>query len=318
MKYLLLLFCLAATNFLFAQKTSLQFKASAMPTLFGGGVVSDGFENRDMAISPANDELFYTIQHARGTFSAILHSKKINGQWTAPEVASFSGRFNDLEPAFSPDGNTLFFTSNRPLKEGDTLAKDYDLWYLKKKGVAWEGPFNMGPIVNGDKDEFYASCARNGNLYFTRDNGDKKDDIFVCEYRNGAYSAPVALSESVNSKEYEFNAYVDPDENYLLFSSYKRKGDYGGGDLYISLKKKGDWQPAIHLDSLINSGALDYSPFVSFDKKYFFFTSKRTTISVPFKKPASLQQIQNMLSSAGNGSDDIYIVDFKVLEKYFH
>ncbi len=40
--------------------------------------------------------------------------------WSNPETAWFSGRFNDLEPAFSPDGQKLFFTSNRPLKDADS------------------------------------------------------------------------------------------------------------------------------------------------------------------------------------------------------
>src|SRR5664279_3235200 len=98
----------------------IEFFNSDTARLFGPGIVSDGFSNRDMAISPDGNDLYYTLQWSYGLFSVILHSTKINGEWTRPETASFSGRFNDLEPAYSPDGQKLFFTSNRPLRTSDT------------------------------------------------------------------------------------------------------------------------------------------------------------------------------------------------------
>ena len=79
----------------------------------------------------------------------------------------------------------LYFTSNRPLNPTDNTPKDYDIWWLEKKGKEWVGPYNMGPVINSDKDEFYPSLANNGNLYFTRDNGETKDDIFVSLFKNG-------------------------------------------------------------------------------------------------------------------------------------
>ena len=184
--------------------------------LFGPGIISDGFSNRDMALSPDGNDIYYTLQWSYGLYSVILHAEKINGVWTKPETASFSGRFNDLEPAFSPDGQKLFFTSNRPLQESDS-AKDYDIWYLRRKGNDWEGPFNAGETINSAKDEFYPSLARNGDLYFTRDNGETKDDIFMAAEKNGQYELPVQLPDAVNSKGFDFNAFVDPDETFILF-----------------------------------------------------------------------------------------------------
>ena len=117
----------------------------------------------------------------------------------------------------------------------------------------WESPLQLDSLINTDKDEFYPSISKNGNLYFTRDNGDAKDDIFFSRFTNGKYELPVALSDSINSKGYDFNAYIDPDENYIIFSSYKRTDDLGGGDLYFSRRKNGVWQSAIHFGAGINS-----------------------------------------------------------------
>ena len=119
-----------------------------------------------MAISPAGDELFYTLQYARGLISVILYSEKINGKWTTPEVASFSGVYNDLEPAFSPDGSKLYFVSNRPLQQ-DGNKKDYDIWYVIKEKGKWQQPSNADAAINSEKDEFYP-CYRKTEIFILR------------------------------------------------------------------------------------------------------------------------------------------------------
>ncbi len=267
-----------------------------------------------MAISPDGNDLFYTIQWYFGLYAVILHAQKKNGQWSVPDTAWFSGKFNDLEPAFSTDGSKLFFTSNRPLNSSDS-AKDYDIWYLKKNGNQWDGPFNLGAPVNTGKDEFYPSLSKTGNLYFTRNNDDAGDDIFISELKDGKYTAPQPLPETVNSKGDDFNAFIDPDEKYIIFSSFKRKDDLGRGDLYFALRRNDAWQPAVHFGQNINSVTLDYSPFVSPDHLYFFFTSKRQSIKFPFSKAKSAIEIKKELNSPGNNFEDIYIMNFKVVEE---
>ena len=315
MKTAMLFLILCGSSTLFAQYFSLQFPTGNEPVIFGPGVISDGLPNRDMAISPSNDELFYTLQFG-SQFNAILYCKKVKDLWSNPVIAWFSGKYGDLEPSFSPDGSRLYFTSNRPLTDTGKEAKDFDIWYIEKKGNKWGAPVNTGPVINTSKDEFYASVAKNGNLYFTRDNDSSKDDIFFSAYDNGVYASPVALGEEINSKGYDFNSFIDPDEKYLIFSSYKREDDTGGGDLYISVKKNGHWTAAVNMGSKINSVSLDYSPFVSFDKKYFFFSSRRSLIKFTPGKLSKLKDVQKSLSGYGNGSEDIYIVSSSILNRF--
>lgn len=293
---------------------TINFPSAPLPVIFAPGFISDGFENRDMTVSPTNDELFFTIQHK--AFSVIMYSKKQGNTWSKPEVAPFSGKYKDMEAAFSPDGNKIFFTSDRPLSDTQTTPKDYDIWCVKKKNNAWTVPINAGKIINTVKDEFYPSTAKNGNLYFTRDNGKTKEDIFMAPFQNNRYTEPVPLPEAVNSDGYDFNAFVDPDEAFIIFTSYKRKDDRGGGDLYISRKEKGVWKPAKNLGDAINSTSIDYCPFVSFDKKHFFFTAKKTTISISHTKSLNAEAVKKILSAYGNGTDDIYIVDFTAINDF--
>lgn len=280
--------------------------------LFGNDEVSDGFGNRDMAISPAGDEFFYTMQQGE-QLSVILHSVKRGNGWTTPEVASFSGKFSDLEPAFSPDGNRLYFVSRRP--ENDEPKKDYDIWYVSRNAKGWSAPERLPAPVNSAGNEYYPSVTRTGDIYFTLDVGESKEDIVVCKKRSdGSYAAPVSLPPAINSAGYEFNAYVDPDDTMILFTAHNRPGGFGNGDIFISRKNSSnEWMNAVNAGPLINSPRLDYCPFISPDKKFLFFTSNITTISQPFEKTATARELKKSLLKAGNGLDDIYWIDFKTV-----
>src|SRR5689334_5246390 len=90
-------------------------QAPTTPALFLGDKFNTPLQERDMAISPDGKEMYYTLQSGQGVFSTILMRTKGSGdQWSEPTVVSFSGMFSDLEPAFSQDGKTMFFCSNRP------------------------------------------------------------------------------------------------------------------------------------------------------------------------------------------------------------
>lgn len=280
--------------------------------IFSPGIISDQFGNRDMAISPAGDEMFWTLQQG-SQISVILYSKKQKGKWLKPVTAWFSGRWMDLEPAFSPDGNQLYFASRRPVKDGD-VKKDVDIWVIKKENGAWSVPEPLPSPVNTTENEYYPSVNRSGDIFFTRDVGAAKEDILVCRKSDNGYSEAVSLPEAINSNGYEFNAFIDPDEKFILYTAYGRKDDLGGGDLYISEKDAaGNWMPAIHLGPKVNSAGIDYCPFVSPDKKYFFFTSNRSVVKQPFDTRLSLDQIHEQLGKNGNGADDIYWINFSAI-----
>lgn len=287
------------------------------PALFLRDNVSTKYNERDMAISPDGSEMFYTVQGNQNSFSFIVHRKKFPNQtWSPPQVASFSGKYGDLEPAISPDGKKLFFSSNRPLSgEG---VKDYDIWYVEKVNGEWTNPKNVESI-NTTADEFYPSVTTTGNLYFTAayKSGVGKEDIFLATWKNGEYSQPVVLDTTINSSLWEFNAYVSPDEKFILFTSYGRKDDTGGGDLYMSMKdSSGKWLPAKNI-SWLNSAFLDYCPFVSFTDNILFFTSARHSTPKPLEKNYTYDEFIKKLDDAENGSENIYWVSFqKVVESF--
>jgi WD40-like Beta Propeller Repeat len=183
----------------------------------------------------------------------------------------------------------------------------------ERKNGKWETPVNLGENVNSKEDEFYPSVGKTGNIYFTatREYGIGKEDIFVSRFENNKYSNAIPLDTNVNSTLYEFNAFVSPDESFIIFTAYGRKDDIGRGDLYISKKNaNGGWEKAVNMGGQINSPFLDYCPFVSFDKKTFYFTSERTNTKLLYDKSKTFTDFNSFLNKPGNGNGDIYCIPF--------
>jgi tricorn protease-like protein len=68
------------------------------------------------------------------------------------------------------------------------------------------------------------------------------------------------------------------------------------------------------LCSAINSNALDYCPSVTPDGKYFFFSSRRSTIDFSPEGKRTYSDMLRSVRKPGNGNGDIYWVGSEVLE----
>lgn len=265
---------------------------------------------RDIAISSNGNEIYFSVQSYADEISLIACTKKENDKWQEPEIVNFSGTYYDIEPFLSADALKLYFASNRPTSSSSTDPKDFDIWYVERKDVssAWSDPINIGEPINSDKDEFYPSIANNNNFYFTcNERGTKgKDDIFVSYWKDGKYYEPVSLSDSINSDGYEFNAFVAPDESYIIFTAYQRKDGFGSGDLYISSKiSDSTWNKAKNLGEKINSDKMDYCPFVDANRNL-YFTSKRTSVNNPAETLNSLNEFFDQVNKYDNGLSRVY------------
>ena len=271
---------------------------------------------RDIAISPGGDEMYFSVQSYVDEVSVIAYIKKENNNWSNPQIADFSGKYFDIEPFLSSDGLKLFFVSNRPLAGKDDKPKDFDIWYVQRENnnSEWSSPTNVGEPINSNKNEFYPSIAENNNFYFTCDErGTKgKDDIFFSKWENGKYSEPVSLSDSINSEGYEFNAFIAPDESYIIFTAYQREDGFGSGDLYISYKTSGGgWTKARNLGVEINSAKMDYCPFVNTKTNTLYFTSKRSEVNNLNGGYSSLPEFLNDMKKYENGLSRIYKTSLK-------
>lgn len=272
---------------------------------------------RDFTISSDQKEAYFSIVSPNEKLSAIAFMKKVKDKWSKPELVSFTGKYKDLEPFLSTDGLKLYFASNRSLTENGE-PKDFDIWFVERKNTAseWSAPVNIGSPVNTAADEFYPTVARNNNLYYTSDSDKSmgKDDIFMSVWNGKKYENPIRLDENINSKGYEFNAYISPDENFLIYTIYGSPDGLGSGDLYISFKDAdGRWKKSFNL-SAFNSESMDYCPFYDASTQTLYFTSKR---SLPTTKSfQNIKAFETEIQQYQNGLSRIYKVSLKdVLEK---
>ncbi|WOD44003.1 TolB family protein [Hwangdonia lutea] len=272
---------------------------------------------RDIAMAPNGNEIMFSVQSVMGNTSAIVTVTKENGTWSAPKIASFSGQFFDLEPFFSHDGLKLYFVSTRPIDASSNKPKDFDIWVVERQDLTsnWSRPKNMGSPINTEHGEFYPSIAKNGNFYFTRDNPElkRKDDIYVSKNINGDLTEPQVLPNTINSEGYEYNAFIAPDESYLIFGGYHRKDGLGSGDLYISYHTNEGWTKAKNLGESINSQKMDYCPFVDAKTNTLYFTSKMDNSKTNFEKPLTINELLTEFNKYDNGLSRLYKVNIEEL-----
>jgi len=289
------------------------------PEVFAPGIISNGLVNRDVAISPDGNEMYFGLHTPDFKYSTIIATKQIDGVWTKPEVAAFASdpRYIYLEPALSFDGKKLFFLSNMP-KDSTKNPGDEDIWVVDKNNNKWSEPYNVGEPINSDGREFYPSLAENGTIYFTRaEKGQNIHYIYRSRLINGKYTMPEKLPKQVNCGTNRFNAYVAPDESYIVVSAVGIEGAFGGVDYYIIFKNEDDsWEEPINMGPKINSSdGAEWSLYVSPDKKYIFYMA---TKKLPKEKqPTSLclDFFLNLSTIPQNGNADIYWIDAKIIDE---
>lgn len=269
---------------------------------------------RDFAMTSTGEEAFITIQSPLGEFAVLAQVKKVNNRWAEPEIMPFSGKYSDLEPFVSTNDLRLYFASNRPLTDSIGQSKDFDIWYVERENTEapWGSPINIGEPINTEHDEFYPSLADNNNLYFTsgRPGTKGKDDILFSIWNNNEYSMPISVSDSINTESDEFNAFIAPDESYLIFGGYNREDGHGRGDLYISFRDEAlGWSAAVNLGEDINSKDTEYCPFVDSQSNTLYFTGRRNSIKA-LNNFQTMDEVLEEVNKSENGMSRIYKVFF--------
>lgn len=234
------------------------------PEVFAPGIISTNEygEHSFPAFSPDYTEVYWSA-YFRGQ-QTIFFMKIEDGKWIPPEIAPFSGTYDDGNPSFSIDGKRIYFDSNRPL-EKKGKPKDRNIWILEKKGKAWSGLKPLSPIINTKEEERFATVTKDGTIYFKI-----ITDLYRVRKVDGKYTKREKLDE-INTGAFEIGPYIAPDESFIIFES-NRPGGKGGIDLYICSRNSDDsWSEAINLGNTINTEDSERFPGISPDGKFLFY-----------------------------------------------
>jgi Tol biopolymer transport system component len=274
------------TQALDAPARSAQPPATAQ--IFAPGVISDAREQWRITFTPDGKTAYFSSSNFFFPFTrqaTIYVSHRVDGEWTTPEVAPFSGTYSDIDPFISPNGQRLYFSSIRPVN--GVINGDIDLWMVERTADGWSEPIHLGPEVNSPTaDELYPSASADGTLYFASGpffpQPGRHYDIYSAERDGDGFAPRQALGSGVNTTPvaggglqdaWEFNPEISVDGKTLVFTSL-RPGGYGLGDLYVSHLHQGEWSPAQNLGPAVNTAADEYHPTLSRDRRTLWFVRR--------------------------------------------
>lgn len=286
------------------------------PVPFAPGVVSTGLGERDVAMMPDGTEIYWGVFGGSYAWSTILMSRVARGTWTRPEVAPCCRdlRYLDLEPHITPDGQRFMWLSSRPGGAGGQ-----DIWVMDRVGDGWGEPHPLPAPVNTPDSEYFPSTTRDGTIYFTRSPaGGGENLIYRSRNVDGVYQEPEVLPAQVNAGLARYNAFVDPDERYLVLGMVGGPGSFGGTDHYVVFRSADDrWSPPVNLGEAVNTeSTYEYSAYVSPDGRYLFFMTARPDLArLAPGGVASASSIRALADQPNNGASDIYWMSAGLLER---
>ena len=120
----------------------------------------------------------------------------------------------------------------------------------------------------------------------------------------------------INTMGYEFNAYISPDDSFLIFTGYNREHGLGSGNLYMNFRHLSGWSNAVNPGIEYNSPQMDNCPFVDLEYELLYFTSRRSLLYYNQGSFKRLRCFMTEVNSYQNGISRIYRLPFKIAE--FH
>ncbi|PSJ37314.1 TolB family protein [Allosphingosinicella deserti] len=212
--------CLACTLMIGASRgaPSENVELLGVAELFAPGVASTNHSEVRLTVSPDGRTAMWFSRDRPGGPGGydIWVSRRSAAGWSPARPASFNSAGRDFDPAFSADGRTLFFCSDRQGGSGGD-----DLYRVAVTREGFGAPINLGPKVNSPADEFAPMLSPNGRkLLFSSDRpgGSGGHDLFTAALEGGGYARPERLAGKINGLAHEFDATFLSDNHTIIFA----------------------------------------------------------------------------------------------------
>ncbi len=167
-----------------------------------------------------------------GKTGGLYQARMGDNDWDVPlKLASDINTGNSTSACISPDGNSLYFVSDRP---GGMGGKD--IWRcVKLPNGAWSKSLNLGEPINSPYNEESPFMHGDGRTFFFSSEGHNSMggyDVFFSQLLDsGKFSEPFNLGYPINTPDNELHFSLGSDgKNGYLNSD--RSGGKGDEDLY--------------------------------------------------------------------------------------
>ena len=202
------------------------------------GINSDNINDGCLTFSPDGKIMVFAKGNTgkrKGSSDVDLYLSRFrNGSWSEPVPLNINDpEAWDSSPAFSQDGRTLYFSSNRKGRGRQLVG--YGGLDLYSAQMDSRGRFsrvkNLGPEINSAGDELFPYVADDGKLYFASDGhpGYGGLDLFVVKRANGK-TVVENLGQPVNSTGDDFGIFLFKADRGFFTSN--REGGKGDDDIY--------------------------------------------------------------------------------------
>lgn len=219
--------------------------------------------------------------------ATIMETRLVRGSWTTPEVASFSGRYPDLDPYLTPDGSELYFSSIRPVD--GVHRDDADVWVVRRRtDGTWTEPRHTGAVNRSGSngagepvDELYPTVLADGTMYVgsNRDGGAGGWDLYRAGRRAGGGFGPAEnLGAPVNTAAWEFNPAPVGDGRLLVYARAETAGP-PSTEVTYALARHGRWSAP--RPACVNTDAAEYHPSFAPDARTFYFVRRDPSAPAP-------------------------------------
>ena len=191
-----------------------------------GFIMDDPFNNvkpmGGVSITADNNYVFYSVKNTSSDNDSwdIYYVERLEDDYFSnPKAINLNtSEFDEFSPSISPDGNTLYFVSNRKGSKGN-----FDIWVSKRKGKdTWSEPENLGRNVNTFGSETYPFIAAdNRHLYFLS-NGRKTwggSDIFVYDLQSDKPAQNIGYPINTEEAEHSMGVCLDGKTAYSTFKN---------------------------------------------------------------------------------------------------
>ncbi|PTB94108.1 hypothetical protein C9994_12380, partial [Marivirga lumbricoides] len=198
-----------------------------------GSVVNTKYHDSNLAFSPDGKTLYIYSDEGNGD---IYYTNLLSEDTWSPPIGLSeninSTGYNEKSISQSPDGNTVFFASNRPGGNGG-----FDIYFsTKNKKGEWGPSKNLGSVINTEMDEDGPFIQFDGKtLYFSSTGHDGMGgfDIYKSVYdsTSAEWSTPENLGYPLNSPDDDIYFVMTKDGKTGYYASVRDDG-MGYNDIY--------------------------------------------------------------------------------------
>jgi len=247
-------------------------KAAVKAVEFAPGIISTKAHFEINAVfNKAGDNVIFARCSDDFNHCKLMQSDFKSGTWQAPSVLPFSGDYLEADPYYNEDFTQLYFISKRPITAKDKEEKSLNMWRVALKDNVWQTPEYL-PSASSDSQDLYPSITDNGDLYFPSFRNEQRH-LYVAKATKTGFETPQPLPSHIYGENGKTgDAVVLRDGKSIIFSIKDRKDSLGKGDLYISKKVAGKWTVAASLGDKVNTENHEFTPIVSPNGEYLFFT----------------------------------------------